>query len=204
MMSSLRRLLQDADPLRHEPSRLESGRERVRLTILQTIPLNRSTTSVRARVTILAAFVIALIGTLTLGYQVWVRGTIPVLAAVRFELRLAENQPVPGLVVAQVAHTGGLIYLHPEIVLNNDDIAQSWVSHDGPGRFSVSVQFLQSGAERMRQATTAHLGRPMAILLDGKVVMTPVVRSPITDSAMITGNFTRAEAERIADGIIKR
>jgi preprotein translocase subunit SecD len=44
----------------------------------------------------------------------------------------------------------------------------------------------------------------MAILLDGKVVMTPVVRSPITDSAMITGNFTRAEAERIADGIGKR
>src|SRR2546425_7689021 len=204
MMSSLRSLLQDADPLRHEPSGLESGRERVRLTILQTIPLNRSTTSVRARVTILAAFVIALIGTLALGYQVWVRGTTPVLAAVRFEVRLAENQPVPGLVVAQVGHTGRLIYLHPEIVLNNDDIAQSWVSHDGPDRFSVSVQLLQGGAERMRQATTAHLGRPMAILLDGKVVMTPVVRSPITDSAMITGKFTRAEAERIADGLGKR
>ena len=60
MMSSLRRLLQDADPLRHEPSRLEGGRERVRLTILRTIPLNRSTRSVRARVTILGAFVIAL------------------------------------------------------------------------------------------------------------------------------------------------
>jgi preprotein translocase subunit SecD len=159
---------------------------------------------VRARVTILGAFVIALIGTLALGYQVWVRGTAAVLAAVRFEVRLAENQPVPGLVVAQVAHTGRLIYSHPEIVLNNDDIAQSWVSQDGPDRFSVSVQFLQSAAQRMRQATTAHLGRPMAILLDGKVVMTPVVRSPITDSAMITGNFTRAEAERIADGIGKR
>jgi preprotein translocase subunit SecD len=89
-------------------------------------------------------------------------------------------------------------------VLNNDDIAQSWVSQDGPDRFSVSVQFLQSAAERMRQATTAHLGPPMAILLDGKVVMTPVVRSPITDSAMITGTVTRAEAERIADGIGKR
>lgn len=153
---------------------------------------------------ILAVFVIALIGTLALGYQVWVRGTTAVLAAVRFEVRLAENQPVPGLVVAQVAQTGRLIYLHPEIVLNNDDIAQSWVSQDGPDRFSVSVQFLQGAAERMRQATTAHLGRPMAILLDGKVVMTPVVRSPIADSAMITGNFTRAEAERIADGIGKR
>src|SRR2546425_12662774 len=92
MMSSLRSLLQDADPLRHEPSGLESGRERVRLTILRTIPLNRSTRSVRARVTILGAFVIALIGTLALGYQVWVRGTAPVLAAVRFEVRSEERR----------------------------------------------------------------------------------------------------------------
>jgi preprotein translocase subunit SecD len=44
----------------------------------------------------------------------------------------------------------------------------------------------------------------MAVLIDGAVVMAPVVRSPITDSAVITGNFTQAEAERIADGIATR
>jgi hypothetical protein len=65
-------------------------------------------------------------------------------------------------------------------------------------------QFLPSGAQRIRQATAAHIGRPVAILIDGRVVMAPVVRSPIRDSAMITGRFTQAEAERIADGIAGR
>jgi preprotein translocase subunit SecD len=107
-------------------------------------------------------------------------------------------------VVAQGADSGRVIYLHPEIVVDNDDIAQSWVLQDGADRFGVSVQFLPAGAERMRQATATHVGRPMAMLIDGAVVMAPVVRSPISDSAVISGNFTQAEAERIADGMGKR
>ena len=53
----------------------------------------------------------------------------------------------------------------------------------------------------MRQATAEHIGRPVAILIDGTVVMAPIVRSPIGDSAVISGQFTREEAERIAAGI---
>jgi len=203
-MRSLRTLLQNTDPLRHELPRLDAERERIRLTILQATPVDRSTRSARARLPLAATLAIATLGVVALGYQLWVHGTTPVLAAVRFEVRLAEDRPIPGLVVAQGADSGRVIYLHPEIVVNNDDIAQSWVLQDGPDRFGVSVQFLPAGAERMRQATATHVGRPMAILIDGAVVMAPVVRSPISDSAVISGNFTQAEAERIADGIGKR
>jgi transposase len=76
-----------------------------------------------------------------------------------------------------------------------------WATEDGPDRFGVSVQFLEAGAQRMRQATAAHLGRPLAILIDGEVVAAPVVRSEIGHAAVISGDFTRADAERIADGI---
>lgn len=203
-MSSLRNLLQDADPLRHEDPRLDAERERIKLTILRTTSVDRSTRSIRARLTLVAALTIVVMGVVALGYQIWVHGTTPVLAAVRFEVRLAEDQPIPGLIVAQVADSGRVIYLHPEIVVSNDDIAQSWVLQDGPARFGVAVQFLPSGAERMRQATTTHLGRPVAILVDGGVVIAPVVRSPISDSAVISGNYTRAEADRIAGGIGRR
>lgn len=41
----------------------------------------------------------------------------------------------------------------------------------------------------------------MAILLDSQVVMTPVVRVPVGASAVITGNFTKTEAERIVNGV---
>ena len=202
-MTSLKNLLQDADPVRHEIPRLDAARERIRSTMLQTTPVDRSARSLRARLTLTAAVALAVIGVAALGYQVWVNGATPVLAAVRFEVRLAEKQPTPGLVVAQIADSRELIYLHPEIVVSNDDIAESWVYQDGPG-FGVAVRFLPSGAERMKQATTAHIGRPVAILVDGAVVMAPVIRAPISDSAVINGVYTRAAAERVADGIGRR
>jgi preprotein translocase subunit SecD len=152
----------------------------------------------------MAALSLAAVGVVALGYQIWLHGTTAVLAAVRFEVRLAEDRPIPGLVVGQVVDSGRVIYLHPEVVVSNEDIAQSWVVQDGPDQFGVSVQFLPSGAERMKQATATHVGRPVAILINGVVVMAPVVRSPISDSAVITGKFTQAEAERIADGIATR
>ena len=196
--------MQDADPLRHEAPRFDGEREELRLRILQTTPVDRSTRPVRAHFMVVATLAMAVIGVVALGYQVWVHGTTSLLAAVRFEVRLAEDQPIPGLTVAQVADSGRLIYLHPEIVVSNDDIAQSWVLQDGAGRFGVAVALLPSGAERMRQATTSHQGRPVAILIDGSVVTAPVVRSPIGDSAVISGDYTRAEADRIAEGIGRR
>jgi hypothetical protein len=195
--------LQNADPLHHEAPRLDVERERIRLAILRTTPVDRSTGPLRTRRTFVALG-LAAVGLFALGYEIWLDGTTAVLAAVRFEVRLAEDQPIPGLVVGQVADPGRVIYLHPGVVVSNEDVAQSWVVYEGPDRFGVSVQFLAAGAERMRQATTAHVGRPMAILIDGVVVMAPVVRSPISDSAVITGHFTQAEAERIADGIATR
>jgi preprotein translocase subunit SecD len=149
----------------------------------------------------LAAVAAGFVAVATLGYAAW--GTTSVLAAVRFEIRLAEEQPAPGLVVAGLSDTAKLIYLHPEIVVSNDDIAQSWVSEDAPNQFSVVVDLLPSGAARLQQATAAHLGRPVALLLDGRVVMAPTVRAPIGASAVITGNFTRAEAEKTAQGMAR-
>jgi preprotein translocase subunit SecD len=169
--------------------------------MLQATPVEQQGRSAGARLTIGAALLVAVMGALALGYQLWMHGTTPLLAAVRFEVRLAEDQPMPGLVVAQLADSGRVIYLHPEMVVGNDDVAQSWVSPDGPRGFAVAVRLLPAGAERMRQATSNHVGRPVAILIDGVVVVAPVVRSPIGESATINGHYTREEAERIAEGI---
>jgi hypothetical protein len=200
MSNNLRTLLQNADPVLHEAPLVDAKREQLRLNILRHAAIVRSTVTVGTRRNFAAAIGMAVIVVMALAYGVWVRPT-PVFAAVRFEVRLAEDKPIQGLVVAQVPDSGRVIYLHPEMVVSNDDIAQSWVSQDDTDRFNVAVQLLPSGADRMRQATAMHVGRPVAVLIDGSVVMAPVVRSPIGDSAVITGNFTRAEAERIADGM---
>lgn len=56
----------------------------------------------------------------------------------------------------------------------------------------------------MRRATANHIGRPVASLIDGAVVAAPLLKARISESAVISGAFSRAEAERIADGISVR
>jgi preprotein translocase subunit SecD len=46
-----------------------------------------------------------------------------------------------------------------------------------------------------------HLGRPVAILIDGEVVSAPTVKSPIGAAAVISCDCSHAEAERIAQGM---
>jgi hypothetical protein len=201
MNDRLRNLLQDADPVRHEAPRLDAERERIRKAMLEAWPDRKRGRLALGPLAAVAALAIASTLAAGLAYQLWARAATPVLAAVRFEMRLAEEQPIPGSVAARVGGTNRLVHLHPEIVVNNDDIADAAVLQDGPNGFGVSVQLLAPGAARMRQATAGHLGRPVAILIDGIVAIAPVVRSPIADAALISGGYTRAEAERIASGI---
>ena len=114
----------------------------------------------------------------------------------------ASSVPGDGLVEKQIDGSDQVMYLHPEIVVTNGDIAQSSVAPgNGPAEFWISVEFTPAGTQKMRQATAEHVGRPVAILIDGEVVAAPRLRSPISTSAVISGDFGRAEAETIVDGI---
>ena len=125
-----------------------------------------------------------------------------VQAQMRFEVRLAEDRHGDGLVETQIDGSDQVAYLHPEIVVTNGDVAQSSVvPGDGPAEFWISVEFTSAGAQKLRQATAEHVGRPVAVLLDGEVVAIPRLQSPISTSAVISGDFGRAEAEAIVVGI---
>jgi preprotein translocase subunit SecD len=97
------------------------------------------------------------------------------------------------------------MYLHREIIVDNDDIARSEViPGSAPSRYGISIAFNEAGARKMRQATAAHIGKPIAILIDGEVVAAPVVRDAIGDSAVISGTYSKADAERIVNGMSVR
>jgi hypothetical protein len=122
-------------------------------------------------------------------------------AAVRFEMRLAETQPGPGLQAVSMPSPPETIYLHPDAIVSNPDVASAMAVAGTGSTFVVQITFNSAGAEKIQRATTNHTGKPVAILIDGKVVAAPVVRSPIRSEARLTGNLTRAEAERIAGGM---
>jgi hypothetical protein len=193
--------LRDADPLGYEPRRSERDRRVSRQRMLDApLPADASRPLPRRQFAIaMAAGVVAVVA--AAGY--W-RAAVDVVAAVRFEVRLSEENPGNGLRAATVSG-GRTIYLYEETVLTNSDIATAQlVAGSTASTFGVAVTFTDDGAARMARASGSHVGRPLAILIDGEVVMAPVVRAAIGASAVISGNLTRAEAERIVAGVVGR
>jgi hypothetical protein len=203
-MNTVEHVLRDADPLRHEPRQPEGERERLRQAVVAAASDVAVPSSARLRGPAALAIAIAavVIGIAIAGATIWSRGGTTLQAAVRFEVRLAEDHPVAGLREARVAGSDRVVYLHEEIVVTNADIEGSRViPGDQPSHFGVGLAFNAAGAEKMRLATENHLGRPIALLIDGDVVFAPVLRGQIGASAVISGDFTQAEAERIVNGI---
>jgi protein-export membrane protein SecD len=67
------------------------------------------------------------------------------------------------------------------------------------GQWVVNFVFNTVGAERFADVTRANVGRPFAIVLDGKVISAPVIREPITGGrGQISGNFTAQSASDLA------
>ena len=63
----------------------------------------------------------------------------------------------------------------------------------------VSFRFDAVGARRFGDTTRRNVGRPFAIVLDGKVISAPVIREPILGgSGIISGNFTVQSARDLA------
>jgi preprotein translocase subunit SecD len=199
-MKTLADILRDADPVTCEaPPALLERRAR-RQALLKASHEQVELTWPRRTVLIAAAVSMAAIGVGVVRSRV----ALQAVASVRFEARLAEDKPGAGLREV-VGANGQHIYLHPETVVTNSDITEAkLVQGDTPSVFSVSLTFTAAGAEQMRRATASHIGQTLAILIDGEVVMAPVIRAPITTSALITGSFARAVAERIVAGIIGR
>jgi len=204
-MSRVEEMLRDADPLRHEPPRTAEQRSALQRAILKrassTPGVRARLSNVRARIALAAV----ILGVIVLGSRGWWSGTASVIAAVRFEVCLAEDTPTLGLRPVRIPVTGRTIYLHPEPVLTNADIAQARaVEGDGQSGSRIALTFSAAGAEKILRATQGHIGRPLAILIDGEVVMAPVVKSAMSTSAVLTGDFTRSEVERIVSGIVGR
>ncbi len=71
----------------------------------------------------------------------------------------------------------------------------------GTGQFNepvVNFSLTPEGAEIFSDWTAANIGRPLAIVLDGKVQSAPTIEGRISDSGVISGAFTLQEVEDLA------
>lgn len=64
--------------------------------------------------------------------------------------------------------------------------------------FMIEITFDEEGKEAFCKATTEHVGEVIRILVNGEIIISPVVNEPVTEGkCMLTGDFTQSEAEEL-------
>ena len=90
--------------------------------------------------------------------------------------------------------------VHKRVLVSGEMLVSAQPSIDSrTNEWVVSFRFDSVGAKRFADATAENVGRPFAIVLDGKVVSAPVIREPILGgSGQISGRFSPQEAQDLA------
>ena len=119
------------------------------------------------------------------------------------EMRLAEGEPVRGLTFeATVKGSQKKVHLHYTTLIANGDVADARVVETS-GRYDVVVTLTPDGAEKIADATSRHVGRPLGIILDGELVAVLTVRKALGREVGISASFTPGDATRIVAGLKK-
>jgi SecD/SecF fusion protein len=108
----------------------------------------------------------------------------------------ADGEPAPrGVTMLPDAKSGQQYPVEDRIALDGEHLTDARASFDQRTHEPlVTFRFDSIGARKFAEITSANVGRPFAIVLDGKVLSAPVIREPITGgSGQISGSFTVEE-----------
>ena len=106
----------------------------------------------------------------------------------------------PDAAIAMLGKTAMLEFQDPsgKTVLTGKDLKDSRAQIDR-GNAVVALEFTSDGGDMFFSLTSLHVGKNIAILLDGQVLTAPVVNEPIRGGrAVITGSRSIQEAEQLA------
>ncbi len=82
-------------------------------------------------------------------------------------------------------------------VITGSDLADAYPTTDSYGRPAVGFNLTSEAARRFAEFTQKNIGKPMAIVLDNRVVSAPVIRARISDRGIIEGRFTTEEVKNL-------
>jgi preprotein translocase subunit SecD len=92
--------------------------------------------------------------------------------------------------------TAPIIY---HTVMTGAELDTVGVINDPTQGFQISFTLKPAGAQAFSDYTSANVGKYLAIVLDKRVISTPVINTPITDGkGVVQGNFTYDSANALA------
>lgn len=118
-------------------------------------------------------------------------------APAAIEFRLVENEPGEGLAKVLLPTDKKTVYLHPRAVLTQEHVAGAGLGVDNNGRPGVNMEFTKAGGRILAKVTSENIGKKLAILVEGKVISAPTIRTKIGTRVLIAAS--PAEVKRIVE-----
>jgi len=93
---------------------------------------------------------------------------------------------------------GGYYLVSQVAAITGKDLLDARSSIDEWNNPAVSFSLNSDGARRFSKFTSENIGKPLSIVLDGKIQEVATIQDRISDSGIIHGRFTQEQAEDIA------
>ena len=104
----------------------------------------------------------------------------------QFSIRAASSEPVAGWDRMELENRA--VWVSPTVSLTSADIARAEPITTADGKKAIGIEFTDAGADKMRRLSAAQMDKLIAMVLDGKLIWAPRIRSEIGKQGMITGN----------------
>ncbi len=122
--------------------------------------------------------------------------------------QLVDSNAPPGVTVAPFGdellpmqdNPGQLVPVNAAVAVDGADLTGAQASTDPQsGQWVVNFTLNSVGARNFGDVTSANVGKPFAIILDGKIISAPIIRTAITEGqGQISGNYTPQSATDLA------
>jgi preprotein translocase subunit SecD len=92
---------------------------------------------------------------------------------------------------------GKCFVLHARAILATVDLKEVKAVKDSQGAPALSIKLKPEAAKKFQTFTRNNIGKKLAIVINHKVVMAPVIRDVMGEALMVHGHFTEEELTAI-------
>ena len=131
----------------------------------------------------------------------WVSAEDP---APTLKFRLADDADTSGWQKMEFFGSDKPIFVCGDASLTGGHIEKVSFYKDANGNPAIGFTLTDDGAKAMEATTSRNLNKRLAIVLNGKVVSAPTIRSTITKEGQITGRFDKDDLLAFFHAIVLR
>ena len=120
------------------------------------------------------------------------------ISTTALEAQASGRIPPGSEILPSVAEDGELYLVRKQVLISGDMVDDARPAFSQNNDPVVSFKLNPTGGARFGRITAQNIGRPFAIVLDGKVISAPVIRDQIFSEGQISGNFSIEESDELA------